>query len=100
MSDTTLETLLKFGSYHDKKDNLSAYLWWLLNKEKMSGKDILQFTFNVHSWLYDNIYDEKSPNMNWTGGTTYIDGLRFYNLIWFRRAEDLVAFKLKFGIGS
>ena len=81
----------------------AAYLWWLIHREKLNGRQILTRTFEMQDWLSDNVRDKGSPycnNYNWASISTNIDGLLFANYLWFRHEVDLLAFRLRWGIGE
>lgn len=85
--------------------NTSAYLWWLVHKQKLSGDDIFHLTREMHDWCVDNVAGKHAlgfwqNNFKWGEVSTYVEGYSFSDRIWFKYEEDLLAFKLRFGIGS
>ena len=84
---------------------MSAYLWWLINRENLRTQQaLLDRTYQIQEWLNDTVSQSGlNNNYKWSLAGTQgciVDGCFFHNVLLFKYAEDLVAFKLKFGINS
>ena len=85
--------------------NTSAFLWCLVYRQKLSGRDIFYLTQEMHEWCVDNVAGKHrngywENNFKWGEVITYVEGFRFADRIWFKYEEDLLAFKLRFGIST
>jgi hypothetical protein len=83
----------------------SAYLWWLIHKQKLIGLEIFEIQRKMHGWCCDCVAGKHRKgswenNFSWDSRSTIVDGFSFPNCIWFKYEEDLLAFRLRFGIGS
>ena len=77
---------------------------WLRNVEKLDGPQLQVRVGEMRDWLHElpleNIEDGFRVNSwGWCGRVDEVDNYLFTNAIWFQNTEDLLAFKLKFGIG-
>ena len=82
-------------------DNTCPYLKYFTDRD-IRSETILNQTEEMRKWLYSNLglypFASMYSDYAWTGGITKVDDIPFYNEIWFKRREDLLAFTLRFGI--
>jgi len=81
----------------------SPYLWWIYNKMNLKERNEIQdFVKLIQEWLSANVVQDGIPLYKWSSGklvTPIYTGV-VSNVLYFKHEEDLLAFKLKFGIGS
>jgi hypothetical protein len=81
-----------------------AYLWYMVAVLELSGDEIFDITRSMQEWLYDNVRRDDQNNFKWSSKSTSIifsansSTPVFTNYISFKHAEDLLAFRLRWGI--
>lgn len=81
----------------------SPYLWWIFNKMNIrDNNQILDFKSRIQEWLTENVVQDGKPLYRWSDGkllTVLWDiNKTISNVLYFKHEEDLLAFRLKFGI--
>lgn len=80
-----------------------AYLWYMVAVLDLGGDEILDITQSMQEWLYDNVRRDDQNNFKWSNKSTSIifsanTYTLFTNYISFKHMEDLLAFRLRWGI--
>ena len=73
------------------------YLDHLVENEKLRSSEISLRVHEMRGWLCNSV---DSGGFGWIGRFTTIDYYSFSNAIWFKHEQDLLAFKIRFGIHS
>jgi hypothetical protein len=83
----------------------SDYLHSLIINQNITGRAAREIIHTMQEWLDDNVYRDGKYNYTWSKETTYIGGGNTVGslhavsaYIGFKYSDDLLAFKLKFGI--
>lgn len=82
-------------SFYVEEENVCCYLWWLLYIENISVVDLPIRYAEMLEWL-DSLGCE---NYIWSKRVMEINDRLYPCTIWFKEEEDLLAFKLRWGIG-
>lgn len=83
----------------------SRYLWWVYKKMNLKKwNEIQDFVKLIQEWLSANVVQDGIPLYKWSGGklvtTNSLHPGVISNVIYFKYEEDLLAFRLRFGIGA
>jgi len=82
-------------SFYVEEENVCCYLWWLLYMENISAVNLPQRYTEMLEWL-DTLGRE---NYIWNKRVMEINDRLYPCTIWFKEEADLLAFKLRWGIG-
>lgn len=98
------------NSYHFP--HTCAHLWHLWNKEHLTGKQILARTLEMQMWLDANCIVNGKRTFIWSieytkfpqdynvqySGFKGVNTISLANCIYFKHEQDLLAFRLRWGI--
>lgn len=90
---------------HDLKtpQHSSAWLWWCIHRERMVNHQIEKRFYEINKWIIECNSATLFSTMRWSSGKLMTElyprpALKLPNVLYFDHEEDLVVYRLRWGI--